>query len=233
MTLFRPADGHLHWDIRRGLKASHGYAGVFGTDSPYEAYLFVLAVKQAGGRHLLGAGCSEKEVEDLVDSFNGPVLLFLIDRITKDCGVSLVKRLKERRADLKAMLMVNSFEAYTSNPEARDVYDGIATAATIGRDGVFRCIQAVTSGNRYLDSLLEEVPECGIRSVWNSLGQREREILHLLSKGMTNREIAHKLFIAETTVRDYVSSILGKLQVLNRTAAAAWAIQHGFFARAE
>jgi hypothetical protein len=44
----------------------------------------------------LGARCSEKEVEDLVDSFNGPVLLFLIDRITKDCGVSLVKRLKER-----------------------------------------------------------------------------------------------------------------------------------------
>jgi len=35
------------------------------------------------------------------------------------------------------------------------------------------------------------------------------------------------LFIAETTTRDYVSAILAKLQVSNRAAAAAWAIEHG------
>jgi DNA-binding NarL/FixJ family response regulator len=45
---------------------------------------------------------------------------------------------------------------------------------------------------------------------------------------MKNREIAAELFIAETTTRDYVSSILSKLQVSNRAAAAAWAIEHGF-----
>lgn len=233
MSSFKPLDGDVQWNIRRGIETSHGYAGVFGTDSPYEAYLFVLAVKLAGGQRLLGAGCSEQEVEDLVDSAKGPVLLFLVDRIAKDCGVALVRRLKERRSDLKTMLLVNFLEAYASNPDVHDVYDGITTAGSIGRDGIFRCIQAVTSGKRYLDSLLEEVQESSDRSLWNNLNQREREIIHLLAKGMKNRDIARELFIAETTARDYVSSILSKLQVLNRTAAVAWASQHGFLASAE
>jgi DNA-binding NarL/FixJ family response regulator len=85
----------------------------------------------------------------------------------------------------------------------------------------------VIRGERYLDPLLKEVnTECE-RFDWNELNQREREILPLLARGFKNKDIAAELFIAETTARDYVSSILSKLKVSNRAAAAAWAIKNG------
>jgi hypothetical protein len=65
MTPFSPLDGTIQWSVRKGVEASKGYVGIFGTDSSYETYIFVLAVKRSGGAHLLGAGCSEKEVEVL------------------------------------------------------------------------------------------------------------------------------------------------------------------------
>ena len=83
-------------------------------------------------------------------------------------------------------------------------------------------------GERYLESPLEEAEGESERSLWNDLTSGSGRSSPLLAKGKKNREIAAELFIAETTTRDYVSSILGKLQVSNRAAPAAWAIEHGF-----
>ncbi len=55
---------------------------------------------------------------------------------------------------------------------------------------------------------LKQVEEHNKGAAWNELSQREREILPLLAKGLKNKEIAAELFIAETTTRDYVSSVL-------------------------
>ena len=179
-------------------------------------------------KEVLGAGCTEKEVEDLVELATKPVLLFLVDGISKDCGVGLVKRLKASKPDLKAMLLVNSEKAYGTNPSTRKVFDGIVAGGSVGRGGLLHCLKALTKGENYLDGLLNEVEGHSHGAAWNDLSQREREILPLLAKGLKNKEIAAELFIAETTTRDYVSSILSKLQVSNRAAAAAWAIEHGF-----
>ncbi|MEU0566888.1 AAA family ATPase [Nonomuraea sp. NPDC005983] len=59
------------------------------------------------------------------------------------------------------------------------------------------------------------------------LTAREREVLRLVAEGLTNREIADRLFIAQKTVSVHVSNILGKLDVSTRTQAAAAARQHG------
>ena len=228
MAPFIPFDGQVVWDVSPALEATRGFSFVFGSNAPYEAYLFVLNFRQLGARNLLGAGCTEKEVEDLVDSSPGPTLLFLVDGISRDCGVGLVRRLKERKPETRATLLVNSQDSYARNTAVGDVYDGVAAGGSLGRGGVLECILAVTRGERYHDPLLLRVDTEGDRSLWNDLNQREREILPLLAKGKKNREIAAELFIAETTTRDYVSSILSKLQVSNRAAAAAWALEHGF-----
>jgi DNA-binding NarL/FixJ family response regulator len=60
-----------------------------------------------------------------------------------------------------------------------------------------------------------------------TLTRREREVLHLLVAGGTDRAIAERLFIGHRTVQDHVSHILGKLGVVNRTEAAAVAIRDG------
>ena len=60
-----------------------------------------------------------------------------------------------------------------------------------------------------------------------SLSPREREVLGLLANGLSNVEIAKQLFLSEGTVRNYVSGILDKLGVTDRTQAAIIALRHG------
>ena len=58
------------------------------------------------------------------------------------------------------------------------------------------------------------------------LTPRERTILDLVAEGMTNRQIAEKVFLAEKTVKNYVSTILSKLEVGRRAEAAAYLARH-------
>lgn len=60
-----------------------------------------------------------------------------------------------------------------------------------------------------------------------TLTQREIDVLRLMAKGLSNKEIAHELSIGEKTVKTHVSNILSKLGVLSRTQAALYAIQIG------
>jgi DNA-binding NarL/FixJ family response regulator len=60
-----------------------------------------------------------------------------------------------------------------------------------------------------------------------SLTPREREVLALLARGMTNRQLADQLFVSEKTIKTHVSSILTKLRVADRTQAALYAVRHG------
>jgi two-component system response regulator DevR len=54
------------------------------------------------------------------------------------------------------------------------------------------------------------------------LTEREREVLDLIAEGLTNRQIGERLFLAEKTVKNYVSSLLGKLGMQRRTQAAVF-----------
>ncbi|MBN1813079.1 MAG: response regulator transcription factor [Anaerolineae bacterium] len=64
-------------------------------------------------------------------------------------------------------------------------------------------------------------------SIAKDLSEREREVLGLLARGMTNAEIAKRLYLSEGTVRNYVSAILAKLNVSDRTQAAVLALRYG------
>lgn len=65
------------------------------------------------------------------------------------------------------------------------------------------------------------------RRASHGLTPREREVLALVARGMTNRAVADKLFISDRTVARHVSNIFGKLGVSSRAAATAWAYEHG------
>ncbi|HLJ08557.1 MAG TPA: response regulator transcription factor [Acidimicrobiia bacterium] len=97
-------------------------------------------------------------------------------------------------------------------------------------------IRAVHRGDGLLDpavtrTVLAEVvrPEPGAAADQGleALTPREREVLGLLGRGMTNAAIARELFVAEKTVKTHVSSILAKLRLADRTQAALFAARHG------
>jgi two-component system, NarL family, response regulator LiaR len=60
-----------------------------------------------------------------------------------------------------------------------------------------------------------------------SLSDRELEVLRLLARGLSNADIARRLYLSEGTVRNYVSGVLAKLDVTDRTQAAILALQYG------
>ena len=68
---------------------------------------------------------------------------------------------------------------------------------------------------------------------FSELTSREVEILQLLSQGLTNRQIGERMFLAEKTVKHYMTSILQKLHVRSRTEAAVIALQRGVSGRGQ
>lgn len=71
------------------------------------------------------------------------------------------------------------------------------------------------------------VHAAGLHDLPEPLTDQEQRILGLIAEGKTNREIAEDIFLSEKTVRNYVSNILGKLNLSNRAEAAAFAVRHG------
>jgi DNA-binding NarL/FixJ family response regulator len=64
--------------------------------------------------------------------------------------------------------------------------------------------------------------EPAIDPAWAELTPREQEILQLIAQGASNREIAQQLYIAEKTVKNHITSLLGRLGLRDRTQAAVW-----------
>ena len=78
-----------------------------------------------------------------------------------------------------------------------------------------------------LDRLERAAAQPGAARADGGLSRRELEVLQLIARGRSNRDIAHDLFLSERTVARHVSNILTKLGLVNRTAAANFAFEHG------
>ena len=99
---------------------------------------------------------------------------------------------------------------------------------------ILPALEAVCSGqNVYGDQIMSKLPGLLNRGPaaygtedWG-LQQREQEIVELIAQGLNNKEIAARLFLSEGTVRNYLSSILEKLQLRDRTQIAVFYYRHG------
>lgn len=83
-------------------------------------------------------------------------------------------------------------------------------------------------GNINNSSFNDEAGEYDYKMIYNELSTREKEVLKLLARGMTNKEIAANILLSEGTVKNYVSSILTALDLKDRTKAALIAVKAGW-----
>lgn len=99
-----------------------------------------------------------------------------------------------------------------------------------GQD-VVNAVREVAAGRSLLDPLTTARVLDKIRhppqDELSQLTERERSVLALIGDGLSNREIAERLFLAEKTVKNYVTSVLAKLGMQRRTQAAAWVARRG------
>ena len=121
------------------------------------------------------------------------------------------------------------------------VFDAIRAGATgyllkdTPRAGLIKAIEGTVSGQTFVDpgvagKLFAHIAGKTIvqdTTVAADLSRRERDVLKWVARGLSNEQIANKLFLSEGTVRNYVSAVLAKLGVTDRTQAAVIALRHG------
>jgi len=92
-------------------------------------------------------------------------------------------------------------------------------------DKLIPALRAVAAGEQWIPK--EVASRLASRKLFEELTPREMQVLNLLAKGLANKEIGDMLNITEYTTKDHLKSILGKLQVADRTEAVTAAIQRG------
>jgi two-component system, NarL family, response regulator LiaR len=126
----------------------------------------------------------------------------------------------------------------TSFGEDQRVRDAIQAGAIgyllkdVLRADLLQAIRAAAQGKPTLHPeaqryLMRQVATPPMRSLVDNLTPREGEVLQLIVRGQSNKEIAASLRVTEGTVKGHVSSILSKLGVADRTQAALYAVKHG------
>jgi DNA-binding NarL/FixJ family response regulator len=131
----------------------------------------------------------------------------------------------------------------TSYADEDVLFDAIAAGASgyvlkqIGSDDLVKALERVGKGESLLDPAVTQKVFQRVRqsarkaedAAFAALSDQELQILALITEGLTNREIAGRVFLSEKTVRNYVSSILAKLGLSSRAEAAAYAVRHHIY----
>jgi two-component system, NarL family, response regulator LiaR len=149
-------------------------------------------------------------------------------------GVQATRHIRQQYPDIK-ILVLTTYDA------DEWVFDAIRSGAAgyllkdTQRVGLIAAIKDTVAGKTPVDSavagkLFSQVVQGTPKprsALIDALNEREKEILRLLAAGLSNADIAARLYLSEGTVRNYVSSILDKLDVSDRTQAAVFALRYG------
>lgn len=162
-----------------------------------------------------------------------PNVVVMDIRLPGGSGIDACRKIVEQAPETKVIML-------TSYAEDEMLFDAIAAGACgyvlkqIGSDDLVRAIETVGEGEALLDPALTQRVFARVREAarkeqeeaFAGLTDQEMRVLAQVAEGKTNREIAGVMFLGEGTVRNYVSSILRKLNLTNRAEAAAYAVEH-------
>jgi DNA-binding NarL/FixJ family response regulator len=159
-----------------------------------------------------------------------PDVAVLDVRLPDGDGVTVCRELRSRLPELRCLML-------TSFADDDALFDAIMAGAAgyvlkqIRGTDLVGAIRTVASGQSLLDPrttarVLDRMRSAAARTdPLAGLSEQERTVLELIGEGLTNREIAERMFLAEKTVKNYVSHLLAKLGMQRRTQAAIFATE--------
>lgn len=177
---------------------------------------------------VVGEAASVGEALAAVPQSNADVAVLDV-RLPDGNGVELCRELRSMLPDLRCLML-------TSYADDEALLDAIMAGASgfvlkqiLGTDLV-AAVRTVGRGGSLLDSRATEALMQRIRSDRTAdplaeLSDQERAVFDLIGEGLTNREIGARLFLAEKTVKNYVTRLLSKLGMQHRTQAAVLATE--------
>jgi DNA-binding NarL/FixJ family response regulator len=149
-------------------------------------------------------------------------------------GIQATRKLRERYPDMHVLVL-------TTYADDEWLFDAIRSGASgyllkdRPRKELIEAIKGTIAGDSYIDPAVArkvlanvaQTPPSKSRRAKISLSPREAEILELLALGLSNADIAQRLFLSEGTVRNYMSDLFTKLEVSDRTQAVVVALRYG------
>jgi two-component system, NarL family, response regulator DevR len=182
---------------------------------------------QAGGEiEVVGEAGTAEEALGRIPAVS-PDVAVLDVRLPDGDGVEVCREIRSRHPEIRCLML-------TSFADDEALFDSIMAGASgyvlkqVRGGDLVDGVRRVAAGQSLLDPsvtarVLERLrrgpeDEAGVR-----LTDQERRILDLLAEGLTNRQIGERLFLAEKTVKNYVSNLLMKLGMHRRTEAAVYA----------
>ncbi|HTW81970.1 MAG TPA: response regulator transcription factor [Terracidiphilus sp.] len=175
------------------------------------------------GMVVAGSASSGEEALELLRTTTADVVLLDL-RMPGMSGIDTLHALRRSKANTRAIILT-SFET------DEDIYRAVQAGAQgyLLKDSrqaeMVEAIRAVHSGKRYFPR--DIAARLAERMMRTELTPREVEVLQMLARGLTNKEIGNALEISGNTVRNHVNSIIEKLEVSDRTEAATTAILRG------
>jgi len=194
-----------------------------------------LGIKALLARHsqfqvVAEAGTAEEAVQQALQ--HQPDVIIMDIRLPGKSGIVATEEITQKLPRTKVIML-------TSFAEDDMLFDAIIAGASgyilkqIGSGELIRALEMVGRGESLLDPAVTQKVFQRLRqaeresrgSAFAAFSERELQVLALVSEGKTNKEIAELVFLSEKTVRNYVSSILAKLNLSNRAEATAFAIK--------
>ena len=184
-------------------------------------------VDSAGDMEVVGEAGTAEEAYGRIPATN-PDVAVLDVRLPDGNGVEVCREVRSRTPEVQCVVL-------TSFDDDEALFDSIMAGAAgyllkqIKGTDLVDGVRRVASGQSLLDpSVTERVLERLRRGPEQDerlarLTEQERKILDLIAEGLTNRQIGERMFLAEKTVKNYVSNLLSKLGMERRTEAAVFA----------
>lgn len=193
-----------------------------------------LSLSLARRDELTVLGASPPAEADLTRLVGGGVAILFLDA-TMDASLALLRRLKQDAPQVKVVAVCVS-----EDEDEQLAYVEAGVAGYVTREGsiedvvdaALRCLRGeVTCTDRMAARLFDRVAKLSLAAGTPieapSLTPRERDIVDLIDRGFSNKEIARSLKIGLPTVKNHVHRVLEKLNVRRRGEAAAWARTNG------
>lgn len=184
----------------------------------------------------------EPDIEVVADAANGVEAVALVVKWQPDVvlmdlvmpemdGIEATRRIREQCPQCHVLALTS----FSDDQSVREVIKAGATGYLLKDVLRPELLQAIRAAAQGLPTLHPEAQRHLMRQVtqpaeplpFDHLTERERDVLALIAQGHSNKEIAAKLHLTEGTVKGYVSAVLLKLDVADRTQAALYAVKHG------
>jgi two-component system, NarL family, response regulator len=172
---------------------------------------------------VVGSASNGEEAIALLETI-APDLILIDLRMPGMSGLETMRAIKLRK-DPPRIIVLTSFDT------DEDIYQAVGAGAqgyvlkSTSQDGLLEAIRLVRANKRYFPAHI--AAQLTDRMARTDLTPREHQILQLVAKGLTNKEIGRAFGISDNTARNHVNNIIEKLEVSDRTEAATIAMRQG------